>query len=169
MPPRSKIATLPEDVRRDLDQRLIERGFGSHAELAEWLQSQGFEIARPSVQRHSQQLERRIEQVRLATEGAEALVAAAGDDRGAVADAGLRMVQQKLYDVLLASDEGDLKSLAAAARALADTARASTTVRQERRKVLREAAAAAGKAARRAGVSGDTEALIRKAIEGAAG
>ncbi len=163
---RSKVATLPEDVRKELDSRLIASGFGDYTQLAEWLRSQGFEIARSSVHRYGANLERRIEQVRLATEGAESLVGAAGDDTGAVADAGLRMIQQKLYDVLLASEEDDLKALSAAARALADTARAGTTVRQERRKILREAAVKAGRVARRKGVSKDTAAAIREAIEG---
>ena len=147
MPARSKIQSLPADVRQELDRRLIASGFGGHEDLAEWLAGQGFEISRSSVQRYSSPLERRIEQVRLATQSAESLVEASGDDQGALADASLRLIQQRIYEVMIASEDEDLRSLSNAARALADTARAGTQVRQERRKVLKEAAEAAAKQA----------------------
>lgn len=166
MPPRSKIALLPENVRAELDRRLIDGAFGGHEALAEWLQSQGFEIARPAVQRHSALLERRIEQVREATLASEALVEAVGDEQGAMADASLRLIQSKIHDLMMAAEDDDLKSLASAARALADVARASVSVQRERRKILREAAVKAGRVARRNGVSKDTAAAIREAIEG---
>ena len=53
-----------------------------------------------------------------------------------MADASLRLVQQRIFDLMMAAEGGNLKEFAATARALADTARASLTVRQERRKVL---------------------------------
>ena len=168
MPARSKIAVLPEDVRAELDRRLIANGFGGLADLSEWLSSQGFAISKTSVQRHSSLLERRIEQVRQATLASEALVEAVGDEQGSMADASLRLIQSKIHDLMMAAEDDDLKSLAAAARALADVARASVSVQRERRKVLREAAAKANRVARRAGISGDTAAAIRAAIEGTA-
>lgn len=172
MPQRNKIHTLPSEVRDELDQRLIANGFGSHTELADWLAGLGFEISKSSVQRYSQPLERRIAQVKLASESAQALVTASGDDTGAVADASLRLIQERIYDVMLASEEEDLRLLSTAARALADTARAGTAVRQERRKVLKEAADAAAKQAgveaRKAGFTMPPEALreIRERVYG---
>ena len=167
MPPRSKIRAFPEDVRRELDARLIAGGFGGYAALAEWLASRGFEIGVSSVKRYGAELESRIERIRLATEQAEALVQAAGET-GALADASMRLIQEKMWDVLSTADEKDVKALSAAARALADTARASVTIQQERRKVLGEAAEAAGTEARRLGISPDFEAAIRKAVQGGA-
>ena len=145
---RGKVLVLPSGVRKRLDALLIECGFLGYAELTEWLEQQGETGSRSSLQRYGQSLERRIEQVRLATEQAEALVRANPDDTGAVADA-----SQRLFELMLASEEGDLKALAAAARALAETARTFTSLRQEQRKALREAAASAGKVARRAGLT----------------
>ena len=165
MPQRAKIRSFPADVRRELDARLIGGGFQGYAGLAGWLASRGFEIGRSSVQRYGADLERRIERIRLATEHAEALVEAAGET-GALADASMRLIQEKMWDVLSASDEKDVKALSAAARALADTARASVAIQQERRKVLAEAAAAAGAEARRLGISRDFESAIRRAVEG---
>ena len=167
MPPRSKIRTFPEAVRRELDERLIRGGFAGYDDLAAWLTAQGCEIGVSSVKRYGAELERRVERIRLATEQAEALVDAAGDT-GALADASMRLIQERMWDVLSKADEGDVKALSAAARALADTARASVTIQQERRKVLSQAADAATGAARRAGISADTESAIRAAIEGTA-
>ena len=167
MSARSKIASLPEPIRQELDKRLIAAGFGNYSDLAAWLESEGYEIGRSSIHRYGSPLEHRIEQVRLSTQAAETLVEAAGDDKGALADASLRLIQQRIYDVMLASDDGDLRSLSGAARALADTARAGTAVRQERRKVLKDAAEAVGDVARACGISTETESAIRAAIEGA--
>lgn len=141
---RSKVLSPPRDVRTRLDALIIERGFGDYAGLADWLAGEGHPIGKSALHKYGQGLERRIEQIRLATEQAEALVAAAPDDQGALADASMRLVQERIFEVMLAAeaDDGhyDLKALASAARSLAETARASTTVRQERRKVLREIA-----------------------------
>lgn len=167
MPARSKIRTLPEELRRELDARLIASGFAGYAELAEWLGSRGVEIGVSSVKRYGSDLERRIERIRLASEQAQALVDASGDT-GALADASMRLIQEKMWDVLSASEEGDVKALSAAARALADTARASVTIRQERRRALSEAAEAVGETARRQGISPETERILRDAITGRA-
>ena len=37
MPPRSKIDALPEELRKELEQRLIGSGFSSYREHAAWL------------------------------------------------------------------------------------------------------------------------------------
>ena len=164
MPARSKIQTLPEDVRHELDRRLIANGFGGHEDLAEWLAGQGFEISKSSVQRYSSVHEMRIEQLRQATQSAESLVEASGDDKGALADASLRLVQQRMYDVMIASEDEDIRSLSTAARALADTARAGTQVRQERRKLREQLAEKAETEAKKRGISADTAAAIRRAL-----
>ena len=166
MPQRSKVARLPDEVRQALDRQMIAAGFGGYVALSEWLAERGFTIGKSALAEHGAQLERRIEALRLATEQAEALVAAAPDDSGAVADASIRLAQERIFELLLAAESGDLKELAGAARALAETARAGTAIRAERRKALAAAAERAGKVARKAGVSPDTAAAIRAAIAG---
>ena len=166
MPQRSKVAQLPAEVRAALDQRLIAEGFGGYVALSEWLVERGFTIGKSALAAHGARLERRIEALRLATEQAEALVAAAPDDAGAVADASLRMAQERIFELMMAAEEGDLKELAGAARALAETARAQTAIRAERRKGRAEAAKDAGKVMRKRGLSADTAAAIRAAIAG---
>lgn len=165
MPQRSKVMTLPHEVRQRLDALLIERGFSGYAELAEWLAANGHPISATSLKRHGRQLEERIERLRLASEQAEAFISAAPGDTGALTQASLYLVQERIFELMKAAEGGDLKELAATARALADAARASLAVRQDRRKVLAEAAEAAGEAVQRLGLSDDTDAAIRAAIE----
>lgn len=167
MPSRSKVFDLPKDVRKSLDARLIEGGFRNYRDLADWLAKNGFTIGKSSLQRYGANLEERLDALQMATEQAEALVKASPDDAGALADAALRMIQEQIFSALLAAGEGDLKKLAAVARAIAETARAGTMIRAERRRALEAAAAAATGVAEKAGLSPATVAKLRAAIEGA--
>ena len=167
MPPRPKVLQLPEEVRRELDSRLIANGFGSYAEITDWLRERGFSIGVSSVKRYGAGIAQRIENIRLATAAAESLVEAAGDT-GALADASLRLIQERMWDVLVASEGDDVKELSAAARALADTARASVSVQQERRKVLKDAGQAVGAEAAKRGISPDVAQALRDVVEGRA-
>ena len=160
MPQRSKALALPAEVRERLDRLLIEQGFSGYAELADWLSAQGHPVSRSAVHRYGADLERRIESVRLSTEMANALVSASPDDAGAMADASLRLVQDRMFALLMASDAGDLKEIVAAARAIAETARAGTSIRAERRKVMAEAVAAVRSEGRARGLSEEMLAAI---------
>ena len=150
MPQRSRVRQLPAEVRQELNQRLIDGGFAGYSALADWLAEHGHEISRSAVHRYGAALERRIEMLRTATEQAEALVEASGDETGAMADASIRIVQQRFFEALLSAEDGevDLKALSGAGRAVADAARAGATIRAERRKVLAAAAETAERAAR---------------------
>lgn len=164
---RSKAAFLPEDIRRELDRRLVSGAFSGYAALAEWLTEQGYPISHAAVHRYGSQLERKIETMRLSTEYAKAIVTGAPDAEGAVSEATLRMAQERLFTLLSeAGEDASLKDVASACRAVADMARAGTSVSAERRKTLAEASDAAEGAARKTGVSPETAAAIRAAIEG---
>ncbi len=161
MPARSKIAQLPGEVRAELDRRLVEGAFGGYDDLAAWMAEAGFEISRSAIHRHGQELERRIDAIRIATEQAQTLVTHSPDDQGAVADAVLRMAQERIFQVLMAGGEGaDLKQLSAATRALAESVRAATSVRAERRKALAEARDIVNDEGRAQGVSDTVLAAI---------
>src|SRR5690606_36058577 len=49
MPPRSKIEQLPDDVRAELDRKLIEDGFRNYVELAQWLTDRGHASGKSAV------------------------------------------------------------------------------------------------------------------------
>ena len=175
MPQRSAVRRLPAGTRQALNRKLIDGGFAGYDDLADWLASQGWEISRSAVHRYGQQLEKRIEQVRSATEQAEALMEASGGDGAAsMAGASLLLVQEKMYQALLDADDGDVPTLAKSLRAVAEASRASVSVAAVRKEALREAAAAAvdaaEKAAEKAGASLPAEALaaIRRDVYGLA-
>ena len=107
MPPRSKVHTLPAEIREELDRRLVARGFGGYVELSEWLDAQGYRIGKSSLHVYGSELEKRIEKLRLATEQAEALIAASPDDSGAMADSSLRLVQERIFQLMLTAEGGD--------------------------------------------------------------
>lgn len=149
MPPqRSTVHSLPDEMREEFEKRLIRNGFSGYAHLVEWLGSQGWEISRSAAQRYGSRLRSQVERIRIATEHAEALLRASPDEAGALSDASIRVIQERMFDVLMQSEDGsDVRSLASAARALAETARASVAVRQDRRVALKEAARAAAEEA----------------------
>lgn len=147
MPRRSKVLLLPRPVRSELESEMVRRGFAGYSELTAWLRREGHAVSESTLQRHGARLGRRIEQVRIATEQAQALIAGSPDDEGAVSEAALRIVQQRMFDLLLAAEEGDLKSVSAAARAMAEATKAASAVRAERRRIAEAAAEAAQRVA----------------------
>ncbi|MCY3878042.1 MAG: DUF3486 family protein [Rhodobacteraceae bacterium] len=166
MPSPRKVDLLPADVREELNRRIIGGGFGGYRDLADWLAAAGFRIGRTALQEHGGILKRRIEAVRVATEQAEALLAASPDDAGSVSEAALRIAQQRMFDVLLAGEEGDPKQLASSVTALAKATRAGIAVRADRRRILAEAAGRQERVIRRRGLDGDTAAALRRALSG---
>ncbi len=101
MPARSKIIQLPDEVRKRFEQKLITGGFRDYEALSEYLKAEGFEISRSAVQRFGQKFQSRLAAVKIATEQAQAISEAAGDDTGAVSDALTRLCQQKIFDLLI--------------------------------------------------------------------
>ena len=165
MPLRSRLVyDLPPDLRRELDVRIVESGFARYAEHREWLSRRGHAVSESSLQRYGAQL-RQLDRILLATREATALVDSTADE-GQLADATVRLAQVALYELMQALDAGDPKAVAAAARAVADLARASRSLRDERRRAIIDAARKADDAARAGGVSQSVAQAIRQAIEG---
>lgn len=111
MPQRSKIHTLPDDVKSQLDKKLITGGFSDYTGLAAWLTDQGFEISRSSLGRYGSEFEQRLGAIRIATEQARAVVDAAGDERGDMNEALIRLVQQEAFNVLVNLNDDDKNAL----------------------------------------------------------
>ena len=138
MPARSSVSQLPAEFRDELNRRLQAGNFSDYGGLAEWLQGEGFEISRSSVHRYGAKLEKQIAKVRASTEMATAFVEAAPDDEGAMADASIRLIQDRMFDFLLEAEGDDLKALSGAAKAVAAAAHASARIRADRRKIFAE-------------------------------
>lgn len=165
MPQRSKVHALPAEVLSALNERLYRGGFGGYADLSAWLAEQGFEISASSVRRYGARAQRRLEGLREAGEAARILCE--GDTGSTdMAEASLRLIQKEMFDLMLASEERDIQKLSQCARSLAEAARASMSIKEARRKAVVEAAQRIQKVARRRGISPETEAMIRAAVEG---
>lgn len=161
MPPRSKIDTLPEKVREELERRLIASGFGGYRGLADWLASQGFEISKSALHEWGQSFEDRVNALKVATQQARAIVEATPDDEGAVIEALQRLVSEKLFQAFMAlqidPEKISQQSLGALTRAVADLARSTIAqkkyladVREKGSAVIDEMAKASGMSAEQA-------------------
>jgi hypothetical protein len=130
MPARSKIAQLPELMRKQLDAKLITNAFSDCRGLSAWLAGQGYSISKDAVNRHGRNLEARLDAIKRSTEAAKAIAAAAPDDEGTMNDALIRLIQEIDFDILMqlneaGSDEVNPKALAAITRSVASLARAT--------------------------------------------
>ncbi|MEF2154662.1 DUF3486 family protein [Luteimonas sp. FXH3W] len=177
MPPRSKVHQLPEDIRQSLEQRLIQSGFSDYQGLSDWLAEQGFEIARSSLHRFGQGFEERCAALKIATDQARAIVEASPDSEGAMGQALTRLVQEKIFSVLLDMEidpeEVDISKLT---RAIADLSRAAVSQQKhasEVRRAAREEMLAAqreelAKQVRNGGLSDSAAKVMREKILGIA-
>lgn len=169
---RSKIELLPDPVRDELNTRLIGGAFSGYTELEDWLRGIGFEIGKSSIHRYGTKLDQRMAELKSATEQAKALVNAAPDESADMSEALMRLMQQKLFTLLMEMDvDPEDASLAAIAKAMAPLARASIALKQHQAATAEKAAAAANAAdqiAKRGGLSADAAAELRAAILGIA-
>lgn len=173
MPPRDAISQLPDSIRQELESRLIQGGFAGYSELAEWLEAQGFAISKSAIHRFGQKFEDRVQALKLATGQARALVEASPDDEGAVGEALMRLVQEKLFGILLEFEVSDPSkiNLGAIAKAIASLGRTSIAQKKYATEVRERTAAAAKNVeqlVRKGGLSRETAAEIRREILGIA-
>ncbi len=176
MPAPSKIELLPEEIRAELNRKLIERAFSGYEDLAAWLTEKGFALSKSALGRYGQKLERKLEAIRASTEAARSIAEAAPDDADLRSAAVMSLVQTEIFDVLVelqeASDEDvdqvtRVKLLSAAAKNIATLSRASVNQKKWSLEVRERAAAVADevtKAARQAGMSAETAETWRKKI-----
>jgi len=105
MPPRSKVAKLPQAVRDELERRIVEYGFGRYEELAEWLQQHGYQIAEDSVQRYGARLRQRIESIDLSVLHAKAIGHAVSGDRDSIIDSTIHLLNGQVFSTLLDAEQ----------------------------------------------------------------
>lgn len=172
MPTASKIQQLPEDVLSELNQRLVGSGFGGYVELSEWLEEQGFEVSKSAIGRHSQKIKRRLNAIQTATESAKILSENVADDEGAMNDAVLRMIQERVFTALVDMEDvevSDIGSLAKLGKVIAPLVNASIKQKEYQVKVREKAELAAksvADTARSGGLSEETVRMIESQILG---
>lgn len=173
MAPRSKIARLPKPFKEWLDQALSENGFSDYELLAAELKARGFDISKSAIHRYGQEFEQRLQTLKMASEQAKAIVSASPDDEGAVSEALMRLVQEKLFQVMLdfKVDPDKPLNIASAAKAVAELTRATVSQKKWQGEVREKANAAADAVeaiAKRGGLSAEALDIIRKGILGIA-
>ena len=169
MPPRSKVGQLPAEVKAWLDQALIENNFSGYELLSAELAERGYSIGKSALHAYGQGFEERLSALKVASEQARAVVAAAPDEEGAVNEALMRLVQEHLFKLLLT--DGKQIDLPKVAKAVAELGRASVVQKKWQSEVRSKAEAAAAqveKIARKGGLNADTVAEIRREILGVA-
>ncbi|WP_024302236.1 DUF3486 family protein [Pseudogulbenkiania sp. MAI-1] len=169
MPPRSKITALPPEVKAWLDSALVDGDFSGYEALAAELRDKGYDISKSAIHRYGQEFEDRLSALKLASQQARAVVEAAPDNEGAVNEALMRLVQEKLFQLLMAQ-EGQI-DLPKVAKAVAELGKASVVQKKwqtEVREKARAAADAAEALVSKCGLSGNTVQQIRKMILGIA-
>jgi len=169
MPPRSKVAGMPAEIKEWLDRALAENNFSDYEVLAEELKARGYAISKSALHRYGQAFETRLSALKMASEQARAVVAAAPDEEGAVNEALMRLVQEHLFKLLMA-EEGEF-DLPKVARAVAELGRATVTQKKwqaEVRARAEAAAAAVEKIAKKGGLSAESVDQLRREILGIA-
>lgn len=172
MPPRSKVLQLPDEVRQALEQKLIGGGFADYQGLAEWLAEKGYAVSKSALHRFGQDFEERCQLLRTATQQARAIVDATPDDEGAMTEALMRLLQEKLFAVLMQMEVDPSKvNIGAVAKALAPIARASIALKKHQTEVRDRAASAAEqveKMVKSGGMTAEAGAQIREIVLGIA-
>lgn len=104
MPRKSKVQTLPAELKAWLDEELVRRGFADYVQLALDLRTRGADISKSALHRYGSEFEEDLARMKLAGEQARAVIAANPDDDDAMSQALMRMTQHKVFEVLKAID-----------------------------------------------------------------
>lgn len=185
MPPVSKIATLPEELRAWLQRAIVDRGYGDIVGLTEELNAMckaggvAITIGKSAVGEESKRVKRAQESIRATTEAARLIAEASPDDADQRSAAAMALVQSEMFELLLDVREAEgvqdpverMAMMDKAALALSRLSRARVNQARWAVDVSERAKAAAdqvSKLARQGGLSEATVATIRASILGIA-
>jgi hypothetical protein len=164
---RSKVAMLPEEVRIELERRIVARAFSGYQDLAEWLQKQGFQIAEDSVQRYGFKMKQEIDETRQAAHFAKEIAEVAPDSDKAIVEATIKVINRRVFSVLLDAEQMELKDLPRFVRMAAELSRTTITRQKRAEEVsdrLEQEKQAAAKAAKPKGLTPEAYHMIRCAL-----
>lgn len=169
MPQVSKVQRLNAEDKQWLDSELTRRGFSGYDELEELCRERGIDISSSSLHRYGQSFRDRVDAVKMITEQAKAVVESAPDDEGAVNEALMRLVQEKLFTFVIEAELGtDKMDLGKVARAIADLGRASVSQKrlaaEARQQALLDAANRVDTAAQERGLSAEDAKFWRERV-----
>ena len=177
MAPRSKVLTLPPELKEWLDAQLIRGGFSDYVQLAADLKARGESVSKSALHRYGSQFEKRMAQLKMSNEQARALVDASPDDEDKLGAAVIRLTQDRIFQLLvdleIDPESVDVNKLFKNA---AEIGKASVTQKKftmearaaieeaARKKVLEEQRAKLEAMPTKGGVTTETKAAIREAL-----
>lgn len=183
MPPVSKIAQLPQDLRTWLHQTFVERAFGDiegvTEELNQLMKQAGvaISIGKSAVGAESQRVKRAQESIRATTEATKLLAESSRDDSDSRSEATMALIQSDVFEMLLQIREAQdevvpeerLALLVSAAKHIGGLSRARVNQAKWKAEVEARAKAVAEKVAKIAksgGLTPDQVSEIRRQILG---
>ncbi|MBX3589071.1 MAG: DUF3486 family protein [Ramlibacter sp.] len=183
MPPPSKIAQMPEEIRAWLHKAFVERAFGDIIEITEQLNAKLKEagvaiyVGKSAVGAESQKVKRAQESIKAATEAAKLLTDTSRDDGNTRGEAVMAMIETDIFDCLLTIREAEaiedpverLAIMSKAAKNMAGLSRARVNQARHRLELDARVQAAADKVAKLAkkgGMDASTVEEIRRNILG---
>jgi hypothetical protein len=183
MPPRSKIAQLPEEMRAWLHRALVERAFGDIVPLTQELNAKLKEagiavyVGKSAVGAESQKVQRAQEAMRATLEAARIMQDTAGNQGDVLGGAAMSMVQGQIFEITMQVREMEdaedpsakvdlLNKIALAASRLSRASVNQDKWRTEVDKQVKAAADTATKLAQAGGLSPKTVQEIRTSILG---
>lgn len=183
MPPRSKIAQLPEEFRQWLHQALVDRAFGDIVPLTEefnaLLKEAGVAIyvGKSAVGEESKKVRRAQEAIKAATEAAMIISESSRDDGNIRGEAIMGMVETEMFETILEIRQAEaienplerLNAMSKASKNIATLSRARVHQAKHRMELdarIQAAADKVSKLAKKGGMSAATAEEIRTAILG---
>lgn len=116
MAKRSKVETLPEDVRHWLERALAGNGFSEYEKLEEILREKGYAISKSAIHRYGQKIERRFAAIKASTEAARLLTEGAADDQDARSEGLIALIQTELFENIVNLQEASEEDMDPAER-----------------------------------------------------
>ena len=107
MPPRSKVAQLPADMREWLHKALVDRAFGDIVALTEELNAKLKEggvaiyVGKSAVGAESQKVKRAQETIKAATEAAKIISESSRDDGNTRGEAVMALIETEMFECIL--------------------------------------------------------------------
>lgn len=163
MPRAGVIAALDDEARRQLDDLIINNRFGNYAELVEVLRDRfGLEISRSRLAVHGKRLKDHVERLRVATDMARQMEAAAADEDCSLDTAAVRFLQERVFNYLYENDELELDEMRKLSGILAPLMKQMTERRKWSADQKRKIAAAANETDKQLSLSGADKEIREK-------
>nr|VFK67718.1 MAG: Protein of unknown function (DUF3486) [Candidatus Kentron sp. UNK]VFK73051.1 MAG: Protein of unknown function (DUF3486) [Candidatus Kentron sp. UNK] len=169
----SIIENLPPEKKQWADDWLVSHNFKNYQQFEEEAKAQGIEVSKSSAGRYGLSFKKKLDQIKIATEQARAVVKASPDDHGGMNEALASLVQTNLFQMMseFRYDPEEPVDIAKITSAVATLSRAQVNQKKWRidlREKAERAASAVEQVARKGGLSAEAANNIRGQILGIA-